>query len=421
MNSRDYRDKMIELNTINDRYDSLKEEIERLAFLVRDKNDTLDLTEMNKWLIRVIDYYRDNSASINGYVFKKIYSSDIVDNENRNNTISKYIELLFKNYNYPESPEFGNMVLNMKDMVISNSENPMYDEMVNVVDILNQKFSNINNKQLEDISSRYLDLGIDKELFKFENINNLLKLIEEKQKAISYMMNQLNIDRLNLLNNEIINENVNKVCSIVSLDRKKDNSEQFKLRMLYMIELIARIRVFKELKVKYQEYSNNINYDKLKEKIDKCNDENKTFSVSVGRLKNKLKDVEKKTFIFRKKDSIIKDINSNIGFFNKRINENKSLNKERIKNYLLGFYDFCQLDEVAGQLGIEIYHDEDRMLGVFEFDKLYDMDLAISSVDLFKDLGIKLPNINSPEFDDLSVLCLNIIKMTKYSEVSKKR
>lgn len=420
-NSKDYRDKMIELKATDERYNSLKEEVEGLSFLVRDKSDALDLIEMNKWLIKVINFYRDKNANINGYLFRNFYNSDVEDYDKRNSRINKYMELLFKNMNYPENYEFGNMVLNMKDMVISDTENPIYDEMVNVVDILNQRYSNINNEILRDISNRYIDLAIDNELFKFENINSLLKLIEERQRAISFMMDKLNIDMLNLLNNESINENINKVCDIVSLDREKDNSEQFNLRMLYMIELIARIRVFKELRVKYQEYSNNVNYGKIKEKVDNTNKDNKTFSNDIVKLKNKLQEVQKKTFIFRKKDSIINDINSHIGFLYKRIDENKGLNKERIKNYLLGFYDFCQLDVVEEQLEIEIYRDEERMLGVFDFDKLDDINLAISSVDLFKDLGIKLPDINSQEFDNLSRLCLDIIKKTKYSEVSKKR
>jgi len=418
-NSKDYRNEIEKLSLINERYNSLKEEVEKISFLVRDKNDMLDLTEMNKWLIRVVNFYRDKGANINGYLFRNFYNSDVEDYQKRNNRINKYMEVLFKNMNYPGNYEFANAILGMKDISIENTENPMYDEMVNVVNVINQKYSDIINKMLEEIGIGFTDLGIDKEIFKFENINQLSKLIYEKQKAISFMTKRLEEEELNQMDNEKLDDDVNTVCEMVLL--KREDSEEFNFKLSYMMELIARIRVFKELKSKYEEYSSKVNYDKLKEKIDKNKVENNTFIDNIGRLKKKLKEVEGKTFIFRNKNNIINDINGNISFLSKRINENNNTNKNRIKDYLLGFYDFCKLDKVSERIGINIGYDDEKLLGIFDFDKLSNIDLAISSVELFKHLGIKLPDINSQEFDKLSILCLNIVKKVKYSEDVKKR
>lgn len=177
-------------------YSELKSQLDNIVVAFRDKDDILGIEEMNKWLLEVINFYNNNGVKISYNNFYNFHSDNISDKDNRNEKINKYMDVFFRNIDNLGSCEFSKILFDFDDIDV-DSINPIYEEIVVMINNFNNKYRGVFNKLLLELEKKYaLLLGIDRELFRFERIIELKSLVDTRIKVIYDKMNNLLNERM---------------------------------------------------------------------------------------------------------------------------------------------------------------------------------------------------------------------------------
>lgn len=183
-------------------YSELKSQLDNIVVVFRDKGDILEIDKMNKWLLEVINFYKKCGVKISYNDFYNFHLDNISDKDKRNEKINKYMEVFFRNMNNLDSYEFSKILFTFDDIDI-DSINPIYEEIVVMINNFNNKHKSIFNKLLLELEKKYaLLLGIDRELFRFERIIELKDLVDARIKVIDDKMSNLYGERQEEIKNK---------------------------------------------------------------------------------------------------------------------------------------------------------------------------------------------------------------------------
>ena len=177
---------------MKNRYLELKKYLDKIVFVKRDKKDVLDVTSLNRWLIEVIDFYKKCGINLDYRDFYNFHKDNISDYKNRNDKINKYMRVFFDNIDSPDSEEFINTIFSFKDISLDNDndiDNPIYEEIVVMINNLNNKYKNIFDRILIKLEKDYRDLGLDKELFSYQRMDELDNIVNSR---INITLNKIN-------------------------------------------------------------------------------------------------------------------------------------------------------------------------------------------------------------------------------------
>ena len=182
-------------------YYELKGYLDKLVIVCRDKNDVLDIEDMNRWLLEVINFYNKCGIEISYNDFHNFHLSNISDKNKRNDKINKYMEVFFRNINNLDSYEFSKVLFELDDMEIDSS-NPIYEEIVVMINNFNNKHKDIFNKLLLELEKKYTILGIDRELFRYEKMGDLKSLVDNRISVIDEKIRNLYNERQEEIKNK---------------------------------------------------------------------------------------------------------------------------------------------------------------------------------------------------------------------------
>ena len=177
---------------MKNRYLELKKYLDKIVFVKRDKKDVLDVTSLNRWLIEVIEFYKKCGINLDYRDFYNFHKDNISDYKNRNDKINKYMRVFFDNIDSPDSEEFINIIFSFKDISLDNDndiDNPIYEEIVVMINNLNNKYKNIFDRILIKLEKDYRDLGLDKELFSYQRMDELDNIVNSR---INITLNKIN-------------------------------------------------------------------------------------------------------------------------------------------------------------------------------------------------------------------------------------
>lgn len=177
---------------MKNRYLELKKYLDKIVFVKRDKKDVLDVTSLNRWLIKVIEFYKKCGINLDYRDFYNFHKDNISDYKNRNDKINKYMRVFFDNIDSPDSEEFINIIFSFKDISLDNDndiDNPIYEEIVVMINNLNNKYKNIFDRILIKLEKDYRDLGLDKELFSYQRMDELDNIVNSR---INITLNKIN-------------------------------------------------------------------------------------------------------------------------------------------------------------------------------------------------------------------------------------
>lgn len=177
---------------MKNRYLELKKYLDKIVFVKRDKKDVLDVTSLNRWLIKVIEFYKKCGINLDYRDFYNFHKDNISDYKNRNDKINKYMRVFFDNIDRPDSEEFINIIFSFKDISLDNDndiDNPIYEEIVVMINNLNNKYKNIFDRILIKLEKDYHDLGLDKELFSYQRMDELDNIVNSR---INITLNKIN-------------------------------------------------------------------------------------------------------------------------------------------------------------------------------------------------------------------------------------
>lgn len=177
---------------MKNRYLELKKYLDKIVFVKRDKKDVLDVTSLNRWLIEVMKFYKKCGINLDYRDFYNFHKDNISDYKNRNDKINKYMKVFFDNIDRPDSEEFINTIFSFKDISLDNDNdivNPIYEEIVVMINNLNNKYKNIFDRILIKLEKDYRDLGLDKELFSYQRMDELDNIVNSR---INITLNKIN-------------------------------------------------------------------------------------------------------------------------------------------------------------------------------------------------------------------------------------
>ncbi len=177
---------------MKNRYLELKKYLDKIVFVKRDKKDVLNVTSLNRWLIKVIEFYKKCGINLDYRDFYNFHKDNISDYKNRNDKINKYMRVFFDNIDSPDSEEFINIIFSFKDISLDNDndiDNPIYEEIVVMINNLNNKYKNIFDRILIKLEKDYRDLGLDKELFSYQRMDELDNIVNSR---INITLNKIN-------------------------------------------------------------------------------------------------------------------------------------------------------------------------------------------------------------------------------------
>lgn len=177
---------------MKNRYLELKKYLDKIVFVKRDKKDVLDVTSLNRWLIEVMKFYKKCGINLDYRDFYNFHKDNISDYKNRNDKINKYMRVFFDNIDSPDSEEFINTIFSFKDISLDNDndiDNPIYEEIVVMINNLNNKYKNIFDRILIKLERDYRDLGLDKELFSYQRMDELDNIVNSR---INITLNKIN-------------------------------------------------------------------------------------------------------------------------------------------------------------------------------------------------------------------------------------
>lgn len=183
-------------------YSELKNQLDNIVVVFRDNDDILEIDKMNKWLLEVINFYKKCGVKISYNDFYNFHLDNISDKDKRNEKINKYMEVFFRNMDNLDSYEFSKILFTFDDIDI-DSINPIYEEIVVMINNFNNKHKDIFNKFLLELEKKYvLLLGIDRELFRFERIIELKDLVDARIKVIDDKIRNLYNERQEEIKNK---------------------------------------------------------------------------------------------------------------------------------------------------------------------------------------------------------------------------
>ena len=177
---------------MKNRYLELKKYLDKIVFVKRDKKDVLDVTSLNRWLIEVMKFYKKCGINLDYRDFYNFHKDNISDYKNRNDKINKYMKVFFDNIDRPDSEKFINTIFSFNDISLDNDndiDNPIYEEIVVMINNLNNKYKNIFDRILIKLEKDYRDLGLDKELFSYQRMDELDNIVNSR---INITLNKIN-------------------------------------------------------------------------------------------------------------------------------------------------------------------------------------------------------------------------------------
>lgn len=165
-------------------YKSLDNLLREITFVKRDKDDILDIPSMNEWLRQVIEFYKKCNVNIDINTFSNFHGSNIAEADKRNKILNKYMEVFFRNQDKLDSDEFTRVLFEFGD-IEADSINPIYEEIAVMINNFNNRNQDIFNKLLGEVWYKYEGLGIDRGLFRYEKMSELMKLVDVRTRILT--------------------------------------------------------------------------------------------------------------------------------------------------------------------------------------------------------------------------------------------
>ena len=377
------------------------------------KDDSLE--EMNKWISKIIEFYKRCGINLSYNDFKDPFDKRTSNYMKINDVINKYMEIYFKNRNNLDSYEFTRVLFSFGDIDITEGKNPIKDEIQLMMSNFNNKHKDIFDKVLGSVRENYLDLDIDERLFKYDKMDNLLnsikiKTLELEKKIEIYESEKLKEDKKKEEEKKHIDK-IDEVCNLITYGKYMGmNSEERKnvvVKLPHIMDTIIRLRIFNLLLGEYNTYSKNNNYSEVLREVKFGYEDIITKSQEIEELKIERGIVLGKKRLFVNSAKEASKIDDKIRAKEMEIQKIRQDIHEKIKNYFKGFYDKYNITELENKFNMDLM-SQDKLLGLFDFDKIpRDMD-NIKEIDLFGSSNIKLPKVGSPEFNNISKLCLEV-------------
>ena len=354
-----------------------------LPFL-EDNHKVMDYLEMNDWLNNVIKFYHQCGVELTYNDFKDLF----IDNKGMNDIVNKYMKVFFENSNDLYNDVFRRTIFEVN----ADSERHIMDEIKAAVMKINNKSIPIFDKVFNEINKDISVLGMGKVDF-----NNVFEVKRKIDKRLNNLVdNEDKYDRFMILltNGDYNNfDDKQKVAIFNDIDG--------------IVDIIKRLRIFYELKDAYKEYSKNGNYDNmlkqialLELKISELYEDVEVEKIIKLQLEKKNKNKEAKN-----KQIEILNLQKGIVLYDKEIN--------RIKvDYINGFYHKYDILNELSELGM-LPQRNDMLLGVFDVKKLPLDSKVVNEMDLFSKYNIKVPDIGSLEFKELSEIAFSLMKNKK--------
>lgn len=165
-------------------YKSLDNLLREITFVKRDKDDILDIPSMNEWLRQVIEFYKKCNVNIDINTFSNFHGSNISSADKRNKILNKYMEVFFRNQDELDSDEFTRVLFEFGD-IEADSINPIYEEIAVMINNFNNRNQDMFNKLLGEVWYKYEGLGIDRGLFRYEKMSELMELVDERTRILT--------------------------------------------------------------------------------------------------------------------------------------------------------------------------------------------------------------------------------------------
>lgn len=373
------------------------------------------LEEMNKWISKIIEFYKRCGINLSYNDFKDPFDKRTSNYMKINDVINKYMEVYFKNRNNLDSYEFTRILFSFGDIDITEGKNPIKDEIQLMMSNFNNKHKDIFDKILLSVRDNYLELDIDKSLFKYDKMDDLLssiktKILELEQKIVIYEKEKKKEDEI-LEKEKRHSDRIDEVCNLITSGRYMSmNGEEKKnvvVKLPHIIDVVIRLRIFSLLYEEYNTYSKNNNYSEILKEVKLGYEDIVIKSQEIEELK-----VERGIVLGKKKffGSNTKETNRIDEKIHTREIEIQKIRKEihdKIRNYFKGFYDKYNITELENKFNMDLT-SQDKLLGLFTFDKIPRNVNDVKEVDLFGSSSFKLPKIDSHKFNDISRICLEI-------------
>lgn len=365
---------------INNDYENLREELKGLKMR---KDNFSSIQDMNIAINEFIEFYRMNGIELSVDDFKDVFGENITNYQKMNEHIYKYMTLFFDNINNLDSYEFIELLFTMEELGV-DSNSLIMDEISAMMNNFNRSHKNIFNNIMDEMFLKYKELGIPKVLFSYDNIDELIKLLDEKEKSQNELSNLVQEF------NEMLGTNLN-------------NKEIYDV-----IEEVIRFRIFKELFNRYHTYEK----DNRKFISDISDVDDIVFNESLyfNKLMNKEESYKDKVVSKGKRDKLKKSIYSTA----KKIVDLKNQLENMKKSYFLGFYKKYKIDLLEEEFNINLC-DSENFLGLFKYGEVpYTLNFNV----------LNIINCDSQRFDRLSSLALkiynNLLQQNNVKKLSKR-
>ena len=337
------------------------------------------IEEMNLSIRKFLKFYEDNGIKLTLDNFNNFFGENISNYKVMNNHIYQYMEVFFKNINNLDSYEFIELLFTMNDLEVDNGL--IMDEISAMINNFNRRHKDIFDNILNNLFLKYQDLGISKDMFNYDSLNNLIQLLNGKIKLEECKKKIESKD-------ESENDSIELETFFNMIGERLNNED-----LLETVKTIVRLRIFKEMFLQYQEYKK-LNINKTSDEINFTNNEILNNSSYLKKLLIKFEYSGDKKIDIIKKQKIKKEV---IGVV-KLIFILKDRLKNIKKNYFLNFYKKYSVNLTEEKFNIDL-SDGNKFFGLFDYDNIPDTLNFLTINDICCD---------SYDFDKLSMLALNI-------------
>ena len=337
------------------------------------------IEEMNLSIRKFLKFYEDNGIKLTLDNFNNFFGENISNYKVMNNHIYQYMEVFFKNINNLDSYEFIELLFTMNDLEVDNGL--IMDEISAMINNFNRRHKDIFDNILNNLFLKYQDLGISKDMFNYDSLNNLIQLVNGKIKLEECKKKIESKD-------ESENDSIELETFFNMIGERLNNED-----LLETVKTIVRLRIFKEMFLQYQEYKK-LNINKTSDEINFTNNEILNNSSYLKKLLIKFEYSGDKKIDIIKKQKIKKEV---IGVV-KLIFILKDRLKNIKKNYFLNFYKKYSVNLTEEKFNIDL-SDGNKFFGLFDYDNIPDTLNFLTINDICCD---------SYDFDKLSMLALNI-------------
>lgn len=411
---------MEEKERLKNKYEELGRLLGMLPVLSQDSME-IDYEDMNKWLNHVLEFYESFGRELSFADFRNIFTENSTNYLKMNKVVNGYMFIFFNHRNDLDNSKFWDYLLRLEDSTASDKINPVIDEIVAAVNMINAKNMDIFNQVFADLNARYKDLDLGK--IDFTTIDCLKK---EVRRRIEKLYNEIEQEKIMGSLQSDFGSRFRIFCNRITLGKFANMTDgeksEFFSQLPRIVDIIIKLRLFDNVRSDYLKYSREHDYNGVMKTINDAYYSRVTLQAELDQEIHQRGDLTRRRFVFNKANEIRKQ-EKRIFYLTRQILDKSGEIDKATRRYIQGFISRYNMKAVTKKFLIYGLEDTDKLFGVFDIDMLPIDSEKVNAMPIFVKNGVKIPPLNSSEFLEVSKLALeltqgNVSIDTTYYEVT---